>query len=105
MHWAYETPSLRQELSDCRGFHLSEVLASVNATEVTQVPGEVQLIRDDGETCCLLHVELGSRHEVARGQEVLHSLTDCCLAVDKFLEVQRVPDGVDLEFWVLQVLD
>ena len=58
--WTNEAPSLRQKLPDCRCLHLREVLASMNTSEMGEVPGEVKLVSDNCEAGGLLHIELGS---------------------------------------------
>ena len=76
MHWANESPSFRQQLSNCGGLHLSEVLASMDGPEVTQVPRVVQLVSNNRESSCLLHVKLTASDKVASRQKVFHFLTN-----------------------------
>lgn len=87
MHWADETPGFWEKLADSGRFHLGEVLASVNAAEMGQVPDVVQLICHDREACGLLQVKLGSGHKVSGGQEVFELLANACLAIYELLEV------------------
>ena len=46
--WAQESPSFRKKLSHCGGLLLSEVLSSMDRSEVTQESDIVELISDDG---------------------------------------------------------
>jgi len=60
MNWTNEAPSLRQEFSNCRCLHFCEVLASMHTSEMGKISREIQLICDNCESGCLLHVKLRS---------------------------------------------
>ena len=62
VHRADETPRFWQKLSHGRRFHLGEVLATMNTSEMRQVAGEVQLVSDYGESSCLLQIKLRPCH-------------------------------------------
>ena len=71
-----KAPSLRQQLSNSRGLHLCEVLASVNTAEVRQVTREVELVSDDCEASGLLQIELRARHQIPCSEEIFHSFAN-----------------------------
>ena len=91
MHRADETPGLWKELPHSGRLHLSEVLSSVDGPEMGQVPGEVELVCNDGEASRLLEVKLGPGDQVSSGEEVLNLLANSCLGVHDLLQVVGVP--------------
>mmetsp|Transcript_31722 Transcript_31722/g.48609 ORF Transcript_31722/g.48609 Transcript_31722/m.48609 type:complete len:318 (-) Transcript_31722:559-1512(-) len=69
-----------------------------------QVTNLVQLVGHHSETGGLLHIEVRSRDEVTRRQEVLQLLADAGLGVDELLQVLRASQSVDVKLGVAEVL-
>ena len=76
---ANKTPCLWQQLTDCRRFHFSEVLTTMNTSKMGQVTSVVKFVCYDREACRLLEVELRACHKIASSQEILKFLADARL--------------------------
>ena len=101
VHRADETPRFWQKLSHGRRLHLGKVLATMNTSEMRQVPSEVKLVSDYGESSCLLQIKLRSCHKISCGKEVLHPFADRCLRINKLFEIHWIPDGSHVKLGVL----
>jgi hypothetical protein len=58
VHGAQEAPRFGEQLTDGGRFHLSEVLTSMNGSEVGEVSVIVQLICDNGVTSRLHQIQV-----------------------------------------------
>ena len=103
MHWAEEAPTFRKQLSHGCCLHFSEVLPSVNASEMREVSVIVKLISNDCVTSCLHQVQVCPGDEVTCRQEMLHLLSNAHLGIDHLFEIVRVPDLERVELRVLKV--
>lgn len=79
VHWTQETPRFGEQLTDGGRFHLSEVLASMNGSEMGEVPMIVQLICDNGVTSCLHQIQVCPGNQIACCKEVFHFLSNANL--------------------------
>ena len=61
MDGADEAPGFRKQLAHGGSLHLSEVLASMDGSEMTQIASVVKLVSYDGKTSSLLEIQLAPR--------------------------------------------
>ena len=68
---AEETPTLGEQLSDCRCFELGEEATSVDHAEMADEAVKVDLFGHDGESRSLLQIETTGTDKVACRQKVV----------------------------------